>query len=65
MITLVRYIQCMYTCIIALDRDHGSDLYVGIIHGDKLLPIEMVWEVIGKERAKASITYTKLKISHA
>ena len=30
--------------------------------GDKLLAIEMVWEVIGKERAKANITYTKLKL---
>ena len=33
-------------------------------HGEKL---EMVLEVFGKERAKASITYTKLKLyfSHA
>ena len=29
---------------------------------EKLLPIQMVWEVLGKERAKAITTYTKLKL---
>ena len=46
-------------------RDRGSDLYVGIDMGEKLLPIQMVWEVLGKERAKAITNYTKLKLYYS
>ena len=42
----------------AIIRDHGSDFYVG---GEKLLPIQMVWEVLGNERAKAITTYAKIE----
>ena len=49
-------IEISYTHEVLYIRDCGSNLYIGIDMAIKLLPIDMVWEVIGKERVKASIT---------